>query len=349
MDKSSKICIIGPGAIGGVVAALLTWEGFDVQLVAKYPDLADKISRQGIHVKGNCGNLTVKVPSVALPEELVDDFDYVLIATKVDGLVEVAEKILPFLHNKSRVVSMQNGICEEMLAGVVGEERTIGCVVGFGGTMHEPGRVEMTSSGELVIGNWNRGPDPLLEQLAEILNHVAETRISNDIFNELYSKLIVNACTTTLGAVSGLYLGEMLASRLSRNLFIEITREALAVADAMGITVPQAVGGKLNFYNFMASGPFSGFKRHLTIRVIGLKYRRLKSASLQSLERGRKTEVDQYNGFITRKGKELGVDTPVNEQLNQMVKEIEAGKRSVTPDNFREITYGLTTTTHSSS
>lgn len=338
MDNSLKICIIGPGAIGGIVAAVLTWEGYDIQLVAKYPDLANKISREGIKVEGISGNFMIQIPTVAFPEELSGDFDYVLIATKADGLVDVAEKMLPFLHNNSRVVSMQNGICEEMLAEVVGKERTIGCVVGFGATLLEPGRVETTSEGKMIIGNWNRERDQELEQLAAILSNVSETRMSDDIFIELYSKLIINACITTLGAISGQFLGDMLVSRLSRNLFIEVIREAIAVADAMGIIVPPGAGGKLNYYKFLKPGLFSGLIRHLIIRVIGMKYRRLKSSSLQSLERGRKTEVDIYNGYIVIKGKELGVSTPVNQQLTRMVKEIEEGTRKITPQNFREIT-----------
>lgn len=339
MDISLKICIIGPGAIGGVVAAVLTREGYKTQLVAKHPELSEQINRKGMHVQGACGDFTIPIPSVAVPEELSGDFDYVLIATKADTLVEVARKMLPFLHENSRVVSMQNGICEEMLAGVVGEERTVGCVVGFGGTMHEPGRVEMTSGGELIIGNWNRESDQELEKLARILNHVVETRTSNRIFEDLYSKLIINACITTLGAVSGQFLGEMLASRLSRELFIEVISEAIEVAGAMGIRVPPGAGGKMDYYKFLAPGALSGFKRHLIIRVIGMKYRKLKSSSLQSLERGRKTEVDNYNGYIAVKGKELGVLTPVNEQLTQMIKEIELGKRKIALENFKEINY----------
>jgi 2-dehydropantoate 2-reductase len=339
MDKSSRICIIGPGAVGGVVAAVLTMEGYNTRLVAKYPDLARKISSQGIQVEGKCGNFTIPIPSVAAPDELWGDFDYVLIATKADALVEVAQKILPVLHNNTRVVSMQNGICEDMLAKIVGEERTIGCVVGFGGTMHEPGRVEMTSGGELVIGNWKRDSDHKLEQLASILNHVVKTRISDRIFEELYSKLIINACSTTLGALCGQLMGEMLARRKNRNLAIEVIREAIEVANAMGITVPAGAAGKLDYYKFLAPGPLSNFKRHLTLRVVGMKYRKLKSTGLQSLERGRNTEVDNYNGYIARKGKEMGVLTPVNKQLTAMVREIEEGKRKITPDNLREITY----------
>lgn len=339
MDKSPRICVIGPGAIGGVVAAILSREACNIHLVAKYPELAEKISSKGIEVDGFCGRLTMPIPSVARPGELSGTFDYVLIATKADGLLESAREILPFLHENSRVVSMQNGICGDILAGVVGEKRTIGCVVGFGSTMVEPGKIKMTSGGELVIGNWHRGPDQELEELQKILNHVVETRITSEIFQELYSKMIINSCITTLGVICGQSLGEMLFSRKARNLFIEIIREAVAVADAMKIKVPPGARGKLDYYRFLAPGPLSGLKRHLTIRVIGMKYRRLKSSSLQSLKRGRKTEVYNYNGYIASKGKELGVATPVNIQLTAMVSEIENGKRKIAPENFREINH----------
>ena len=337
MDKKLRICIIGSGAIGGVVAGVLTSKGHNITLVVKHPELAEKINSKGIEVKVSSGDFTQVVPSVALAADLSGTYDYVLIATKADGLVDAAREILPYLHENSRVVSMQNGICEEMLAGVVGEERTIGCVVGFGGTMLKPGKVEMTSRGEFIIGNWKQESDQELERLALILNHVVKTRISNEIFQDLYSKLIINSCTTTLGVVCGLQLGEMLIKRYTRKLAIEVIREAVAVADAMKLIVPPGAGGKLDYYKFLAPGPFSGMKRHLTIQVIGMKYRKLKSSGLQSLERGRKTETDNLNGYIAEKGRELDIATPVNEQLTCMVEEIEQGKRQISPGNFREI------------
>lgn len=337
MAEKKRICIIGPGAVGGVTAAILAREGNDVHLVAKYPELAGAITETGMEVTGYCGNFTQPVPSVARISELEGIFDYVLIATKADSLIQVAKEMLPFLSDGSRVVSMQNGICEEMLADIVGEERTIGCVVGWGGTMHEPGRVEMTSGGEFILGNWGREPDEQLERLAGILSYVVPTEVSGHIISDLYSKLIINSCITTLGAICGLYLGEMLARKHVRNLFIAIIAEAIRVADAMKLKVTPAAGGKLDYYEFLASGFMSDFKRHLTIRMIGMKYRKLKSSSLQSLERGRKTEVDNYNGYISAKGKEFGVQTLVNDQLTQLVREIEEGKRKISLENFREI------------
>jgi 2-dehydropantoate 2-reductase len=108
----------------------------------------------------------------------------------------------------------------------------------------------------------------------------------------------------------------------------------------MELKVATAAGGKLDYYKFLSPGLVSGFKRHLTIRVIGMKYKKLKSSSLQSLERGKKTEVDNFNGYISAKGREFGVATPVNDQLNNIVSEIEKGERSIGPENFREINLG---------
>ncbi len=340
MDRERRICIVGAGAIGGVVAGVLAREKANVTLVTKHSDLAEKISTSGIEVSGHCGDISIRIPSVARPDELEGIFDYVLIATKAEAFESVAREMIPFMNAGTRVVSMQNGICEEILAGVVGEERTVGCVVGWGGTMYVPGKVEMTSGGEFILGNWNRSVDEPLSILAGLLGSIAPARTTGNILSELYSKLIINACITTLGAICGQYLGEMLAQRKVRNLFIEVIREAIRVADAMGLRVAPGAGGKLDYYKFLAPGLLSGFKRHLTIRVIGMKYRRLKSSSLQSLERGRRTEVDNYNGYISAKGKEFNADTPVNGRLTEMVREIEEGRRTITPDNFREISPG---------
>lgn len=333
-----RICIIGAGAIGGVVAGILAREEkYQLCLVVRQKDLAEKISKEGIEVSGTSGSFTAPLPTVADPSDLEGIFDYILIATKTDGLVEAARKILPFMDENSRAVSMQNGICEEMLAEVVGAERTIGCVVGFGASRLGPGKVEKTSEGEFILGNWKRKRDSRVDQLATILSGVVPARSTDEILPELYSKLIINACISTLGTLCGLYLGEMLAIWETRKISIQVMREAVAVADAMGLKLPPGASGKLDYYKFLAPGPFSEFKRHLSIRIIGIKYRRLRSSGLQSLERGRKTEVDNYNGYIASNGKELGIPVPVNTKLISMVKEIEQGKREITPLNFKEV------------
>lgn len=71
--------------------------------------------------------------------------------------------------------------------------------------------------------------------------------------------------------------------------------------------------------------------------MIGYKYRRLKSSSLQSLERGKNMEIDYLNGYIAKLAKQKNVPVPVNNALLKMVKEIETGKRKISMENFKEL------------
>ncbi len=281
------------------------------------------------------GEQRIHLNGVATIEQLTSKKDIVLIVTKAYDMPDAARRILPFLKDDSLVVSMQNGICIEALAAVVGAERAVGCVVGWGSTMLPDGTLNMTSEGDFVIGSASFGKN--LSELQKVLSTVVPTRISDTIVAELYSKMIVNACITSLGVLSGLYLGQIMKIRAARNIFISIIREAVNVAAAMKLTIPP-YGKKLDYYALMrGDSAIDHFRRHLTIRIIGLKYRRLKSSSLQSIGRGKPTEVDYFNGYIAQKGSEHGIPTPVNTRIVQMIKEIETGKRKIDPANFSDL------------
>ncbi|MBI5523439.1 MAG: 2-dehydropantoate 2-reductase [Desulfarculus sp.] len=335
LDKNARLAVIGAGAIGGIVAAHLAREGWDLTLVCKHQEVADLANGPGLRILGVRGAFQQPVRAVANIADLGGPQDLVLLATKATEAIAAARELLPLLHERSLVVSLQNGICEEALASVLGRDRVVGCVVGWGATMLGPGQLEMTSTGEFVLGDLEGRPLPHLEFLANMLGVVVPCRVSANILGELYSKLIVNSCINTLGAISGLYLGQMLAQPQARVIFTAVMREALAVATAMGLKVEPGGGGKLDYHRFLkGDGLIDRWRRGLTIRAIGFKYRRLKSSSLQSLERGRPTEIDYLNGYICQKGAGLGVPTPVNLALVAMVKQIEAGQRKIAPANL---------------
>lgn len=331
-DKT--IAVIGGGAIGGITAAYLSKAGFDVELVAKYKEKAQQAMNEGLHIIGVRGDHHIKLKAVAEVEQLSGKKDIVMIVTKAYDMPDAARRVLPFLKDDSVVVSMQNGICVEALGEVVGAERAVGCVIGWGSTMLPDGSLNMTSEGDFVIGG--QRPDKDVSMLKEVLEHMMTTRVSDNIIADLYSKMIVNSCITSLGVLSGLYLGQIMAYRRAREIFISIISEAVAVANAMGLVI-KPFGGKLDYYKLIkGDGVAANLKRHLMIRVIGLKYRRLKSSSLQSLQRGKPTEVDYYNGYIAKKGAEFHVATPVNTRIVEMIKEIEAKKRTIDPKNFED-------------
>lgn len=335
MKSDLKIAIVGAGAIGGITAALMSQAGYNVELVTKHQNIADIANSKGIKISGTVSHevITKSVPKIS---QLNGVKDICIIATKAYDLQDAARQLLPHADKDTLFVSMQNGICTDALAEVVGAERTVGCVVGFGATMNGPADLVKTSEGDFIIGMLDGKSSERLGRLKQALSYTAPTVISDNIYEQLYSKLIINSCITSLGAICGLKLGQMLQIKKVRNIFIEIIREAMKVADALQIKVPK-YGGKVDYYS-MASTKMglSNFKRHLIIKIVGNKYKNLKSSSLQSLERGGKTEIDFFNGYISNKAKALNISTPVNDRIVELIKEIEAKNRSISIDNFND-------------
>jgi 2-dehydropantoate 2-reductase len=336
-DTELKIAVVGAGAIGGICAGLIKQAGYDVQVVVRRQDHARQIREQGIHITGIKGEFTVKMDALAGVENMATDRDLVLLGVKATALGEVAQKLCSRLSPSAMVVSLQNGFCEQALADVVGRDRVIGCVTGWGATLHSDCDLEMTSTGDFIVGNIDGKQDSRLERVQSVLNQVLPCLVSENISGSLYSKLIINSCITSVGAVCGLYLGQMLAQKKVRLVFLRIMEEAMAVAKAMEIQV-EIFAGKLNYYTFLEqNGMISALKRHLFLRVLGFKYRRLKSSMLQSLERNQPTEIEFLTGFITGNGKKHQISTPVNDQVFHMVREIEQGQRAISPDNLDQI------------
>lgn len=333
-SRDLSFLVLGAGAVGGITAAMLKKNGYDVEIICKYDDYASIISEKGLNVSGVSGNFTVRLPAYASVKDLKVKKDIILHATKATDMKSAAIEALSALKEGGYFVSMQNGICEDELASVVGDNRVIGCVTGWGATMNAQGNLEMTSRGDFIIGYPDMEQDHLLTLVSEALSFVVPVKISNNIMGHLYSKLIINSCITSLGAICGLYLGEMLAIYKVRRIFIEIIREAVALADKMGIML-EVFGGRIDFKKFTeGNNLISDLKRHLMIRIIGFKYRRLKSSSLQSLERGKPIEIDYLNGYIVSKAEKFKLSVPVNTAIVTLIHEIESGTRKISVSNF---------------
>lgn len=332
-----RIAVIGAGAIGGVTAAYLTMGGYDVTLVCHRRETAEKVRDPGLHITGTRGEQYIQMNAVDSIEALAGKFDAVLVATKAYDAADAARRALPFLAEKGIVLSLQNGIGIDELTEAVGAPHAACGVVSWSCTMVEDGWMDLTGEGGFVIGMAAGGCDIRLSALAQALEAMAPTRVTDDILSEMYSKLIINSGITCGGALMGLRLGPMLLRPRVRRFFIAIVREDMAVARAMGLAVPP-FGGRLDYEKFDAGdGCLDHLRRHLTLLAVGVKYRRLKSSSLTSLERGGKTEVDYLNGWISRKARLLGVFTPVNDGVVDIIREIEAGRREISPANLADI------------
>jgi len=333
-----KTLLIGAGAIGGTLAVLMKESGYDVSLLLRNEVAKAKIEKKGFSLHGAKGDHTVRFDCYSSVEELKDEkFDIVIIATKYQVLNDIAKSILGNLKDDSLVVGMQNGILTEQLASVVGKERAVGVMIGFGATKNAVNDVTMTSLGEMYVGMLGGYRPGNLDYLKEMLCVVLPTQISDNILRQQYSKLIINSCINATAAITGLTLGKMVDDKRARTLYLAIAREAMRVAKKMGLDVPK-YGKMLNYKMLMLAdnAPYNACCRYVVWLVSKLKYASVKPSTLQSLEKGEITEIDIFNGYIAKLGEENGVETPVNSKLTAMIHEIEKGERKITPDNLEE-------------
>ena len=332
-----KTLLIGAGAIGGTVGTLIKNAGFDIRIMCMNDEIKELIEKNGFTLHGAKGEFHEEFTCYSSYDQLGDEkFDYVIIATKIFVMPKVAALVLPYIREDSLVVGMQNGICTAELAEVVGDDRAVGCMLGFGATRISDCEVNMTSKGEMVIGLHNGAVPPKLNELASMLSKVLPTSISTDIKREQYSKLIINSCINSCAAITGKTLGVIIDDRRARNLFLAVAREAMRVAEAMNFDVPP-YAKVLNYKLLMKAdnAAFNAMARYL-VWIVSKVYGNVRPSTLQSLDHGEKTEIDIFNGYFVRKGAEYGIDVPVNAKLVEMIHEIEDGKRKMTPDNLDE-------------
>ena len=335
--KTMNILVIGAGAVGGVIAGILTRKNIQVDVACDSVNLAERLRNEGLILTIRKRTRRIKLNAYPSVEATPGNYHFILLATKAHQMEVPALQALEKLAPTGLLVSLQDGFCEERLARLAGSDRIIGAILGWGATQHEPGFVEMTSKGEMLIGNLNGTDDQRLDELQYLLDLVTHTEVVSNIKEQVYSKLVINSCVTTLGLISGQKIGKLLLNIKARKIILKIIEEAVTVAQSLKIQIPD-FAGKLNYYQLIQNeSTIELLANHLRILLFGLKYRNVKSSGLQSIERGEPSEIDVLNGYILLKSAETGVPTPVNQRLVQMVHEIEAGTRKISPQNLDEI------------
>ncbi len=340
MSKREQLLLMGCGSVGGVIAGGLLRAGHVLTIVTHNDEITQAINSEGLRLTTPEGQWTVPASAHTRLDEDIGSFDAIYLAMKATEVEQAARDVSDYLLPGGYVVTLQNGVVEDRVSEILGLETVIGALVGWGATMHAPGVYEMTSRGELVVGELDGQLSPRVQQLKTTLDAAAPTTISTNIYGVLWSKLTINCFITALGAATGQLLGEMLRNRAARRLALSIAGEVVDVAEAHGVSL-EPVGGTLDLYRIYLPPERRGggssldvLVKHAIMLIIGLKFRHVKSSMLQSLERGRRPEIDFMNGYVVERGREKGVPTPVNAALAALVREIGAGTRVISPDNL---------------
>ncbi|HEU5075230.1 MAG TPA: 2-dehydropantoate 2-reductase [Polyangiaceae bacterium] len=339
-----KLLVVGCGAIGGVVASHLLATGQDASVLTTNRAIGEALLRDGFQVASDALSAGARARAVLFDVADVNPgFDYVLLAVQPPQVRAAVESIAGKLAPHARVVCFQNGLCEELVAEIVGAERVIGAVVAWGASMSSPGRYDRTSSGGFTLGRLGGGRDAPLEVLARLLEAVGPVELTDNLPGVRWSKLGINCAVSTLGTISGTTLGRALKRRHARRLALEIVSEAVLVARAEEVRLEKVSGTvdlewlALTPAERAAAGSSSLVAKHALILAVGARYRRLRSSMLAAIERGRPPAIDFLNGEIVRRAQRHGIPVPVNSAARDWVWAIARGERQASPESLRAL------------
>ena len=321
---SKSILVVGSGAIGAIAGVNLLSEGHKVDFVDANAAHVAAVRESGLRLSG-VRDITVSA-NIMLPEEVSGSYDIVLLAVKAPHTQSTLGMIEKVLAPEGCVVSLQNGLEEYRIARVVGDQRTIGAYLTFGGYFVEPGHIKNGGGGSFKIGEIDGAMTDRIRMLGELLAPVHKVDITDNIFGYLWAKMALRAVYFGT-AIADMDVVDIYQRPAARRVLARICGEVTAVADAHGISIETSDGfdpkafrnGGTDEALMQASwdAQTAYWNSHDNKRT-GV-WRDLATFK-------RPTEVDFQVLPVIELGRERGVSTPSLIALRDAVKAVETGK-----------------------
>jgi 2-dehydropantoate 2-reductase len=300
-----RVAVVGAGAVGGYFGGMMARAGAPVTMIGR-ATFVEAVRKNGLLLDTLQFKETVRVEA-STELQAARGADLVLFCVKTTDTESTARALAPLLPKSATVVSLQNGVDNAEKIRAAGID-ALSAVVYVAASVPEPAHIKHVGRGDLVIGP----RDPRTEKFAALFEKAGVgCRISENIDGELWTKLIWNCALNAISALGRAKYGQIAASENARQVVENAVNEVLAVAAAAriqlpGVETPQAgLAGALKIATQMAGAI---------------------SSTGQDLMRGKRTEIDSLNGYIARRGAELGIPTPVNHALYSLVKLAEEAK-----------------------
>jgi len=289
-----KILIMGTGGVGGYYGGLLAQQGNEVTFISRGAHLY-AIRHEGLKVKSVHGDFTVFPVNATEDPAKVEPVDLVLFCVKTYNTDEAAEAIRPVVGPQTVVLSLQNGVdAAERIGKVLGAEHVIGGATWLSSAVEAPGVIKQISEfRRIVFGELAGGQSERIQSIFEVLNRTGITvEISENIQKILWTKFVFISAASSFGSLTRLPMGDYRSVPETRRLFFGIMQEVEALARAQSIMLdPDVVQKSLEFMDNAAP--------------------HIKPSMQLDVESGRRTELESMIGVIGRKGRQLGVPTPV--------------------------------------
>jgi 2-dehydropantoate 2-reductase len=298
-----RIAVVGAGAVGGYFGGIFARAGAPTIFIGR-KHFVDAVNSKDLVLDKSEGQERIAA-EVTTDMSVVRDCSLILFCVKSNDTSATAAQMAPFVRPDATVVCLQNGVDNADSVRAATNTVALPAVVYIAVSVPEPGRVKHLARGDLVIGP----PSEKTIELANVFDRAGiSCRISDNIDGELWVKLLCNCALNAISALGRVRYGEITRSEDAIKLMENVVDEVLDVARAAGITLP----GVRDRESGMAAA-----------MEIATQMADALSSTAQDLNRGRLTEIDALNGYIVRRGAELGVSVPVNHALFTLVKLVE--------------------------
>ena len=304
MREQPQVAVLGAGAVGCYFGGMLGRAGTPVTLIAR-PPRVEAIEREGLFI--DAVHFQGRAPVAASADlSVVKAADVILFCVKTVDTESAAQELRPHLSPGALVISLQNGVDNvERIRKASGIE-AVRAVVYVAAEMTAPARVKHSGRGDLILdGGKETGKQADIHTVARLFERAGvPCRLSGQIEVEQWTKMVLNCAYNAISALARANYGAIAHNPLVQAVMAQAISEAVAVARAGGIP--------MNDVDMQAAGS-----------KLGDAMSRATSSTAQDMARGKPTEIDSLNGYIARRGKELGVATPVNQTLHALVKLLE--------------------------
>lgn len=331
---NERILVWGAGAIGGTVGAFLARAGHDVTFVDVVPEHVAAIRSPGLAITGPVETLTLVAPAF-LPADVTGVWDKIFLCVKAQHTEDAARALLPHLAADGYVLSLQNGLCEPVIAGIVGGPRTLGAFINFSADWMAPGVILYGGRGAFVLGELDGRITPRLEAVHTLIRAGFEPGaiVTDDINSYLWGKLGY-ATLLFAQALGSLGIADCLARPELLPLWRRLAGEVHAVATAIGVRQRGFNGFEPGAF---APGASEDAARASVAAMVAFNRPAAKTHSgiwRDLFVRHRRTEVDVQIAPIVTTGAAHGLAAPAVAGLVRMIHEIEAGTRGMSDDNL---------------
>ncbi|MBR6236033.1 MAG: 2-dehydropantoate 2-reductase [Spirochaetales bacterium] len=331
-----RVAVYGAGSLGTILGAYLSRNATDltVHLFNRNTAHVAALNKEGAHVTGLV-DFTQRVQAF-LPSEMEGEYDYIFLLTKQLENDSVVRFLRDHLKADGALCTMQNGLPEPAIAGILGKDRVLGCTIGWGATMGKPGESKLTSSpNALVFGlgapyEEARHHIPVVKR---ILENMGTVNVEDNFIGARWSKLLINASFSGMGTVIGGTFGDVCDNRQARRCAQAVIKECIDVSRAAGVTIAPVMGidiARLFDYRTRIKTDFS----FMLIPIAMRRHRGIIPSMLVDIRNGKRCEVDAIVGSVCDEGRRVGVATPYCDKMRSLIKGFENGEGMPSAENL---------------